>query len=451
LIQEPSTVFVISYKTIPDMITLRTLLFLCFFTLLVNPLADKATADPLGLLLTWQQDPTTTITIDWYTDDPNAMRTLLYKAVDTEEWQSVNSDRFPFPFSDRTIHRVELTGLTAESTYHFRIGDEGRIRLFRTMPETTKRPIRFAAGGDVRHRADWMDRTNRRAAAYDVDFVVWGGDLAYADGREDRLYRWFEFLDSTMNTLVTADGRVIPVLAAIGNHEVRGGYYHRNDHERREHLPAYTQTDESRSQIAPYYYSLFAFPGQPGYGVLDFGDYMSILLLDTDHSNPIEGAQTEWLEQVLAERQEVPHLFPNYHVPAYPSVRSPEGTTQTRVRNEWVPLFEQYGVRMVFEAHDHIYKRTFPIRNGQTDSRGIVYIGDGSWGVGTRTIGRDHGDNGPAWYLKRAAEERHAIIVTIQGSHQHVLVINENGQVIDEYPSTPGVERFRTTDTGLRR
>ena len=68
-------------------------------------------------------------------------------------------------------------------------------RKFRTMPETADRPIRFAAGGDVRHQVNWMDQTNRRAMAYEPDFVLWGGDLAYADGREDRAYRWYEFTE----------------------------------------------------------------------------------------------------------------------------------------------------------------------------------------------------------------------------------------------------------------
>ncbi len=406
--------------------------------------------DPLGMMLTWQQDPTTTMTIDWHTNNDGSFPVVQYRLSGSDEWMEAAPEVMPFPFSERVIKRAELTGLEPGSEYYFRFGEGTRIRKFRTMPERADKPIRFAAGGDVRHRIEWMDQTNRRVAKYDIDFVLWGGDLAYADGREDRLYRWKEYMDSIMNTLITADGRAIPVLASIGNHEVRGGYYHRDEHQRREGMPPYSQTDESRAQIAPYYYSLFAFPGQPGYGILDFGDYMSIVLLDTDHSNPIEGAQTEWLESALADRSEVPHIFPVYHVPAFPSVRSPEGRSQTRVRDNWVPLFEKYGVRVAFENHDHIYKRTYPLRNGEIASDGVVYIGDGSWGVGTRPIGRDHGNDGPAWYLKKAASERHAIIGTIHGNHQHFLVVSENGEIIDEYPSTPLLQPREMRLSGIR-
>jgi acid phosphatase type 7 len=405
----------------------------------VEDLEDVRYQDPLGLMLTWQQDPTSTMTIDWYTGPEGVPSGLQYQRVGSDVWLDATAEITPFPFSENKIHRVELTGLDADTEYLFRIGEQSRIRKFRTMPETANRPIRFAAGGDVRHRVEWMEQTNRRVAAYNPDFIVWGGDLAYADGREDRLYRWLEFVDAMMHTAVTADGRVIPVLASLGNHEVRGGYYHNNDHVNRQELPEYTQTDESRAQIAPYYYALFPFPGQPGYGILDFGDYMSILLLDTDHTNPIEGEQTAWLERVLSERENVPHLFPNYHVPAYPSVRNPGGGTHTRVRDHWVPLFERYGVRVAFENHDHIYKRTWPIRDGEIRSDGVVYIGDGAWGVSTRDIGASHDEY--AWYLKRASSERHFILTTIQGPHQHFMVVNEEGEIIDEYPRTTHVDR----------
>ncbi len=411
---------------------------------------DEPTTESLGLMLTWQQDPTTTMTIDRHTDNHGGQAVIEYKKAGTERWFYQVGEVLPFPYSDRIINRFEITGLDPDTRYRFRFAGDSAQRYFRTMPEDAWRPIRFAAGGDVRHSREMMERTNLQAASYKPDFIVWGGDLAYADGREDRLDRWHEYMEVMMETLITDDGRVIPVLAAIGNHEVLGGRYGNDDHEMRQDVPEYTQDDESRRQIAPYYYDLFAFPGLPGYGVLDFGDYMSILLLDTDHSNPIEGEQTEWLARALSSRKNVPHIFPNYHAPAWPSVRRESGGGSTRVRENWVPLFEEAGVRVVFENHDHAYKRTFPMLGDRFDPNGIVYIGDGAWGVGTRPIGGSddpehwtYHDENP-WYLKRASSERHFILGTIHGPHQHYLMINEDGQIIDEYPKTPHMDIDRS-------
>ena len=51
-----------------------------------------------------------------------------------------------------------------------------------------------------------------------------------------------------------------------------------------------------------------------------FGDYLSLVLLDTEHLCPIAGEQTAWLSKTLADRQDYPHLIAANHVPAYPLV-----------------------------------------------------------------------------------------------------------------------------------
>src|SRR5690625_4806392 len=194
------------------------------------------------------------------------------------------------------------------------LGHDG-VYHFRTMPTDLSEPLRFAAGGDTMHDRSSLEKTNRAIMAYEPEFIVWGGDLAYADGVNHS--KWHDWFAANLATLVTEDGKVTPVLLAIGNHEVKDFFWYR--------YADYEPTDAWRKQIAPFFYSVLASPGQPGYEVIDFGDYLSIFLLDSDHTNPIEGLQTEWLEQALVERQHVPHKFPVYHVPGYPSVRPFEG------------------------------------------------------------------------------------------------------------------------------
>lgn len=384
---------------------------------------------PLGMQLSWQQDPTSTMTIDWHVMPRDESIPLQYRRQGEEIWHTFTGTSYEFPFSERIIRRAELTGLIPDATYEFRIGEHGRRLLFRTMPHTALRPIRIAVGGDVRHRQEWMDRTNRVAASYSPDFVLFGGDLAYVDGDPRKIGRWYEWFESTMTTLVAPSGRMIPVLAAIGNHEV----WHNRFADSERDPAGFIQRHGLRERTATFFYDLFPFPGHMGYGVLDFGDYMSVLLLDTDHIRPIIGEQTTWLEEVLSHRRHVPHIFPVYHQPAYPSVRQFGETSSARVREHWSPLFERYGVRLAFENHDHAYKRTYPIRRGEVDPGGVVYVGDGAWGVSTREIGMQHSE--PAWYLAHAKSVRHFILLTVQGTHQHFVVVDENGAIIDEYPA----------------
>jgi acid phosphatase type 7 len=426
--------------------------------------------EPAGMILTWQQDPTTTMTIDWHTVyGDEADPTLHYKHEDSDQWHQITAGQLEYPFSDRTIHRAEITGLRPGQTYQFRTGEFTRVYTFQTMPDNTiDAPVRFATGGDVRHNQEWMERTNRAVMEYEPDFIAWGGDLAYADGREDRVYRWYEFFDAVMNTLITDDGRVIPIIAAIGNHE-GPGYTHRMPDD-------YEETDEWRARKYPYFFQLFAMPGQPGYNVLDFADYMSFILLDSKHANDPGGVQADWLDRVLEERTEIAHIFPLYHVPGIASVKGLNyRIEQIEVREYFFPRFEEHGIRVAFENHDHAYKRTPPMRNMEVvdEGEGVVYIGDGAWGVSTRDhvyhVPPEHIDEydfdresrdvqyfepydlyivrersvpsdypyettlDDIPYLEMFAAERHGIIGEIAGNQARFTVVSEHGEILDEY------------------
>jgi hypothetical protein len=414
--------------------------FLCLFTLnAVSKLNAQELYDPLAIYLTWQQDPTTTMTIDWHDIDTNRDVSVEYRELSSSNWVSQTGSKSPFPFSKRTIFRTELTNLSPNTLYEFRFGTDSKIYRFRTMPTDASEPIRIAFGGDTMHRPDWMIKVAKEAQKFDPHFAVIGGDMAYEDARAPELQN---FRDSTMERsnlmyhwfsaykegFTMPDGRIIPMLVSTGNHEVYTGYYY--NAESQPQLGAYEQTYAYRSRMAPYFFATFAMPGHPGYNVLDFGQYLSIVMLDTDHVNPIEGRQTEWLEGVLASRTETPHVFPVYHVPAYPSVRDMNDRVQTNARTHWVPLFEKYGIRFAFENHDHAYKRTYPIRDGKISADGVIYLGDGAWGTETREISSRQ--NHEAWYLEEAHAQRHFILVTIHNNNTDVIAVNEDGEIIDQ-------------------
>lgn len=369
--------------------------------------------DPPALYLSWQRDPTTSMTIQWHTLE-EARTTLFYRELGTAKWQRADGDQHELPGSIRTVHTIELTGLKPKQDYEFCFWPSAKVFKFRTMPSDLKQPVRFVTGGDVYHERAWMDNMNKLAARFDPAFVVFGGDLAYAcDGSDkpDKMERWDAYFDSWKKCAVTEDGRLIPMIVTIGNHEVRGSL--RQPPER-----------------AAVFYSLFATPGKKGYARLDFSSYLTLLLMDSAHIQPVIGDQTTWLGESLRARKKVPHIFPFYHVPAYPSYRSDTNGSSAvvtqEIRANWCPLFERYGVQVAFEHHDHTFKRTHPIKAGKIDPKGIVYIGDGCWGVGERK------PEPSRWYLAKAAAARHFYVVTLYPEARHVTAVNERGQIFDE-------------------
>jgi hypothetical protein len=384
--------------------------------------ADGLLRRPPALYLTWQHDPTTTMTVHWHGDDPAETARVNYRTAGSNAWQVATGSSTGLPGTGRIIHTVELTGLTPGGDVEFRIGPGGAVHRFRTLPAHLDQPLRFIEGGDVYEIGGAMDAMNRMVAARDPAFVVIGGDLAYANGSADLVQRWYPYLASFTENMVAPDGRVIPVVVAIGNHEMQNHYLQNH--------PDYTPSPAWREKVAPQFYRLFAFPGHPGYGVLDVGDYLSLVILDSHITNPVDGEQWTWLKRTLAERRRVPHLFPIYHIPAYPSVRSLHDPISTLIRTLWVPLFEQAGVHLAFEHHDHAFKITQPMRGGKVDPDGIVFVGDGAWSVGLRLPNTQPEQ---ATYLRKAQPVHHVFEITLTPSNRTVRALDMTGNDLDVF------------------
>lgn len=380
------------------------------FCLVLPARTAAAPFDPPALYLQWQRDPTTTMTIHWHTEGP-ARTELGYRPRGGTNWATALGSAQLLAGTERWVHAVELTGLTAATDYEFHFEPDGTVYKFRTMPKDLSQPVRFITGGDVYHELKWMNAMNVLAARLDPAFVVLGGDLAYSNGgtNEEKIARWFDYFAAWKTNAIAPDGRLIPMLVTLGNHEVKGSY-------------------RQPVEKAASFYTLFSAPGPQGYTALDFGKYLSLFLLDSDHTHPIAGEQTAWLGKNLAARRAVPHVIPFYHTPSYPGFREADGTQAREVRANWCPLFDKYGVKLVFENHDHCFKRTFPIRAGKLDPAGTTYLGDGAWGVALRKPDPAK----PKWYIAKSGDIRHLYLVTLYPEARHVLAINEAGQVFDE-------------------
>ncbi len=371
---------------------------------------DDSPLDPPALYLQWQRDPTSTMTIHWHTVG-EAKSEVFFRPLGATHWFSATGDAKPFIGTERTVRIVELTGLMPGTNYEFCFQPGARVFKFRTMPRDLSQPVRFITGGDVYHNLKWMGNTTALAAKLDPAFIVFGGDLAYSHGgtNEEKITQWFDYFASWKTNAVAPDGRLIPMLVAIGNHEVKDSY-------------------RQPVEKAASFYTLFSSPGPQGYTALDFGKYLSLFLLDSDHTHTIAGEQTAWLGKNLSARRKVPHVFPVYHTPAYPSYREEAGTQAKEVRTHWCPLFDKYRVKLVFENHDHCFKRTFPIRAGKIDPKGTTYLGDGAWGVEVRKPDPAK----PKWYIEKSEPTRHFYLVTLTPEARHILAVNESGQVFDE-------------------
>jgi hypothetical protein len=374
--------------------------------------SPDAPFQPNTLFLTWQRDPTTTMTVQWVGTPGETADTRIFYAPTRGTTVKIQAPRFkPYPKSDLKIFRAELTGLAPGVDYDFRIGKASPTYRFRTMPAKANDTIHFISGGDC-----GVDKhaiaNNINAARQDPMFAVIGGDLGYDNGRS--IETSLAFLRNYSKHMVARNGRLIPMITCIGNHEVNGGY------------------GKLRSK-APFFYALFdgLYP-ETSYATLDFGDYLRLVLLDTGHTSPIGGDQANWLAKALRATKDHPHVVVVNHVPAYPCVRNPgagkkgKAGTGADNRKHWVPLFEKYRVPIVLEHHDHAFKRTKALLGGLSHKNGVHYLGDGSWGklrVPSPPAKRP--------YLHVTSSSYHLSLHRIQGKERFHLALDETGRVMD--------------------
>jgi len=378
----------------------------------VPTLLAQSTIEPAGLdtlFLTWQRDPTTSVAIQWVgAVVPDAV--VYYGELASEIGSRAAVRTRTYPETQWQVHRCELTGLRPGTEYQFRVSCASDTYRFRTMPAKATDAFQFVSGGDSGIDQHAI-RTNILAAQQEPYFALIAGDLAYDNGKDADTF--LAFLRNYHRHMVDAHGRLIPMISCIGNHEVKGGY-------------------KAQRADAPFFLSVFdGLFKERTFEVIDVGDYLSLVLLDTGHIAPIGGEQADWLEKTLADRQERPHLIVANHVPAYPSHRAPEGSdgepgTGAENRKHWSPLFERYHVDVVLEHHDHTFKRTHPLTNGLYDKNGVLYLGDGSWG-------KLRIPNTPEQrsYLASVSSSYHLSVHRLEGQQCFHVALDASGKVAD--------------------
>ena len=314
---------------------------------------------------------------------------------------------------DRVVHVAPLTRLRPDTVYWFVAGDPTsgfrRERSFRTLPADDS-PIDFVAGGDM--STGWLPRlTSWSAARTQPRFALLGGDLAYCGGRPEgyaRWQRWFEDWDASMRT---SEGHLIPIVAAIGNHDRR-------------------EPEETPAGVdpAPFFTGFFyQDPAGRSYFSRRFGARVALCVLDSGHLTPHDGAQRDWLEAELRQHAEVPVRFALYHVALYPAHHPIDAPVEAG-RTAWLPLFDEHRLTACFENHGHLQKRSLPLRAGRpvADGGGTVYFGDGCWGKSRPRPPRAGRD-----FVATASARRHFWKVSLSKQGANYQAIDAFGRVFD--------------------
>ena len=383
--------------------SIRTYLFLIIASLAIAIVALYPFNNVELVFLTWEHEDTShTMTINYIPDSASLTAMVYYDTT------SHNGDPASYRYNTQgevrtysgvnfNVHSTQLTGLVPDKTYYFIVGDKttgySSERKFRTVPETGS--IRFISGGDA-SVSEEFEEVCKIAAQSNPHFAIIGGDIAYANGNINSQQLWLELLDIWQDTMVTPDGYTIPVIAAIGNHEVDAS-----------NQPPHKPPTQLLIDNAPFYYMIFHPAADKTFFKRKIGKDTTLFMLDTEHIYPSGGEQLAWMNENFAKHKNDKFRFSSYHVPLYPSFRDPEDSRNALLRKNWLSVFDQYHLDVAFENHEHTLKKSRLLRNHQlVDTQGTIYIGDGNWGRRSR-IPVDH------WYLEATRPVNHVWAVTL--------------------------------------
>lgn len=353
-----------------------------------DPVATPPVAD---LHLQFGADASREIVVSWHTLQPVKRPRVLLGRPDGRLEKTVTADEVHYVDgkSKQTVYayHAKIGALASDSAYLYAAlhdGAEPQFGTFRTAPRG-RQPLRFTSFGDqgtptlgklftppagVTLPPTYVNDNLGSPVAGDTVlgverlrplFHLFNGDLCYANLAQDRVRTWWDFWNNN-----TRSARNRPWMPSPGNHENELGNGPIGYQAYQTYFsvpPAEGQSDVTRG----LWYAFTA--GAVRVIAIANDDVCYQDAGDSYVRGYSNGAQKAWLEKELtaarADRS-IDWLIVCMHQVAISTADKFNGA-DLGIREEWLPLFDKYGVDLVVCGHEHHYERSHPIRGQQAN------------------------------------------------------------------------------------
>lgn len=286
-------------------------------------------------------------------------------------------------------YHAPLKGLHADHAYNYEVFAAGAPAVagqFRTAPKG-RRPFRFSSFGDQAIPAvvgsGKLVGPATPNAGYIVDaveatdplFHLLNGDLCYANVSDDPVATWRSFFTNNMRS-----ARNRPWMPAAGNHENESGNGPEGMDAYRNWfwLPDNGQSDDWQGNWYSFRVGNVGVVSLNNDDVcLQAGSFVRYRLdnnVNTQFRQDYlhgysDGEQKAWLQRTLRKLRaddDIDWIVVCMHQVAMSSAHF--NGADLGIRQEWLPLFERYGVDLVVAGHEHHYERSHAVHGFDTDS-----------------------------------------------------------------------------------
>jgi hypothetical protein len=350
---------------------------------------------PEQIHLTWGENPSTSVVVSWASPGPATRpRVRIGQRVIPAELRQYTDG-----INGETVwtYHAPVGGLRPGATYAYTVTTDNDSSAadpfsatFRTAP-AGRTAFRFTSFGDLATpNTAWVLSYGQSAYAVDAVesfqplFHLLNGDLCYADlNPTTQPEVWRDFGN---NNQTSAANR--PWMPCLGNHEVE---FDNGPQGFTSYLSRYALPDNHVPGFGGRWYSfrigsvLFVSLDADDVVYQDAGAFVAgpaaLTPAASTGNPPIQpgtslyvrgysgGAQTAWLQRTLAAGRGDPSvdwIIVQMHQCACSSSATGNGS-DLGIRQQWLPLFDQYEVDLVLNGHDHDYERSFPVRGADAD------------------------------------------------------------------------------------
>jgi hypothetical protein len=291
---------------------------------------------------------------------------------------------------ERKVFSIFLGILEPDTEYLIKIEYQNKRQYefsYKTLPDENsheKYNIIYAGDVGVSQQAEKMSDV---IITHNPRTILLGGDISYDNGDPACYYAMDIFLNLLEERIYKPLGRIVPLILAVGNHDLGINNLADRNVEISDNFPSYlsyfpqeTLTDGNEK----YTNELPVTIARNTYTLHKIGNTINFVL-DSGYVDNYKGPQSLWLQK-LAKKYENSPKIALYHNPLYSLYSNFTETASADAQGEkiWAPLFEQYDFLSAFENHVHAMKRTYPLKRREINEKeGVVYLGDGAWGVET--------------------------------------------------------------------
>ena len=320
-----------------------------------------------------------------------------------------------------SFFKCTFPDVTANSTLYYQLYDSktsswSALKIFKTAPPADTKNFSFLAMGDSRDGLNTWNKVSNLGAAKKTNFTIFNGDIVANGGNGGQWDSWFNQGANFLGNNI--------VYHSLGNHDAAS-------------VPTFLNNFElPKGETSSLYYSF---------------TYGKAIFICLNSENPGDAAQANWLVQTLKTNQDKKWKVVFFHKPFF-TIGTHAGEMNGYL-NSWWKAFDDFGVDLICNGHDHMYERTKPINMSISAKAPVTTYGNlpgqGRCQIVCGGSGAPLYSGSPNWFIESYKSNYNFCKFDIKGSILYDTTYSESGAILESFVIDKSAQDVVPPDTTI--